>query len=456
MHIRNINPATEEIIYEYETMSDSSIQSIAEQCSETYSHWKSTDLEQRVKLLPALSSALRKNKTRYAGLVTAEMGKSISEAEAEVEKCAWTADVYAEKAQEWLADETGSADGAEHYVMYEPLGIVLAVMPWNYPFWQILRTAIPIITVGNTVMLKHASNVPQSALACEEAFREAGYPENILRTVFAEHDSVDRLLASPLVQGLTLTGSTAAGKKIGRVAGENVKKMVLELGGSDPYIVMEDADIEAAVSSAVKGRFQNCGQSCIAAKRFIVHESIAGEFTEAFAAAAEKLKVGDPALPETEMGPMVSRKAMEEIDGQKQDALDKGAALVTGGERLNRTGWFYPPTVLANIDESMRVFSEETFGPLGVILTFSDEVEALRYANITNYGLGGSIWTRDLGRGRKLAARLECGTVFINSITKSDPRMPLGGVKESGVGRELGKYGIREFTNRKAVNIYRP
>ena len=456
MHIRNINPATEEIIYEYETMSDSSIQSIAEQCSETYSHWKSTDLEQRVKLLPALSSALRKNKTRYAGLVTAEMGKSISEAEAEVEKCAWTADVYAEKAQEWLADETGSADGAEHYVMYEPLGIVLAVMPWNYPFWQILRTAIPIITVGNTVMLKHASNVPQSALACEEAFREAGYPENILRTVFAEHDSVDRLLASPLVQGLTLTGSTAAGKKIGRVAGENVKKMVLELGGSDPYIVMEDADIEAAVSSAVKGRFQNCGQSCIAAKRFIVHESIAGEFTEAFAAAAEKLKVGDPALPETEMGPMVSRKAMEEIDGQKQDALDKGAALVTGGERLNRTGWFYPPTVLANIDESMRVFSEETFGPLGVILTFSDEAEALRYANITNYGLGGSIWTRDLGRGRKLAARLECGTVFINSITKSDPRMPLGGVKESGVGRELGKYGIREFTNRKAVNIYRP
>jgi len=456
MHIRNINPATEDIIYEYETMSDSSIQSIAEQCSETYSHWKSTGLEQRVKLLPALSSALRKNKTRYAGLVTAEMGKSISEAEAEVEKCAWTADVYAEKAQEWLADETGSADGAEHYVMYEPLGIVLAVMPWNYPFWQILRTAIPIITVGNTVMLKHASNVPQSALACEEAFREAGYPENILRTVFAEHDSVDRLLASPLVQGLTLTGSTAAGKKIGRVAGENVKKMVLELGGSDPYIVMEDADIEAAVSSAVKGRFQNCGQSCIAAKRFIVHESIAGEFTEAFAAAAEKLKVGDPALPETEMGPMVSRKAMEEIDGQKQDALDKGAALVTGGERLNRTGWFYPPTVLANIDESMRVFSEETFGPLGVILTFSDEAEALRYANITNYGLGGSIWTRDLGRGRKLAARLECGTVFINSITKSDPRMPLGGVKESGVGRELGKYGIREFTNRKAVNIYRP
>lgn len=456
MGIKTINPATEEVTYEYEKASDDSIQGIAARCHAAYSEWRETNIEERARLLPRLSSALRKHKSRYAGLISAEMGKPISEAEGEVEKCAWTAEVYAENAADWLAPEPGKADGTDHYVLYEPLGIVLAVMPWNYPFWQVLRAAIPIITAGNSVMLKHASNVPQSALACEEVFHEAGYPEHLFKTIFAGHDSVGRLLASPQVQGLTLTGSTEAGKKIGRVAGENVKKMVLELGGSDPFIILEDADTDAAALQAVKGRFQNCGQSCIAAKRFILHESIADRFTEGFAAASEKLRVGDPALSETEMGPMVSRKAMEEIDGQKQDALGKGGVLVTGGKRLDRPGWFYPPTLIKKIDETMRVFTEETFGPLGVILTFSDEKEALRYANITNYGLGGSVWTRDLERGREIARRLECGTVFINSITKSDPRMPLGGVKESGIGRELGKYGLGEFTNRKAVNVYRP
>lgn len=455
MGVKTVNPATEEVTYKYEKASDDSIQGIATRCHSAYSEWREKNIEERARLLPRLSSVLRKHKSKYAGLITAEMGKPISEAQREVEKCAWTAEVYAENAADWLAAEPGRADGAEHYVLYEPLGIVLAVMPWNYPFWQVLRAAVPIITAGNSVMLKHASNVPRSALACEEAFRQAGYPEHLFKTIFASHDSVDRLLASPQVQGLTLTGSTAVGKKIGRVTGENVKKMVLELGGSDPYIVLDDADVDAAASNAVNGRFQNCGQSCIAAKRFIVHDSIAEKFTEGFAAAAEKLNVGDPALAETEMGPMVSRKAMEEIDGQKQDALDKGGVLVTGGNRLDRPGWFYPPTVVKKIDETMRVFTEETFGPLGVILTFSDEEEALRYANITNYGLGGSVWTRDLERGRKIARRLQCGTVFINSITKSDPRMPLGGVKESGIGRELGKYGIREFTNWKAVNVYR-
>ncbi|MFH1761318.1 MAG: NAD-dependent succinate-semialdehyde dehydrogenase [bacterium] len=454
MKFITINPATEEIIKEHETMPMHKVLNIAEKSHNAFLAWRELKIEERASYLIKLAESLRNNKQEYSEYMTEEMGKPIRDSLAEVEKCAWAADVYAEKGPEWLKDEPVEVDGKKHLVTYQPLGVILSIMPWNFPFWQALRFAIPTILAGNGSLLKHASNVTQSALTIEQVFKEAGFPENLFRTVIADHKSIAGLAASDYIQGISLTGSTSAGSRIGETAGKNIKRVVLELGGSDPFIVLDDADPEIAAGNAVLGRAQNCGQSCIAAKRFIVTEKIAKEFTGLFGRKMAALKIGDPMDKTTQIGPLVNKDALEEMEMFVEDAKAKGAAVVCGGERILGKGYFYKPTVLSNTTPDMKVVSEEVFGPIAPVMVVKDAEEALKVANSSEFGLGGSIWTRDLRLGENLARRLESGTVFVNSITRSDPRMPFGGIKKSGIGRELSKYGLKEFVNIKGVNIY--
>ncbi len=456
MKFKTVNPANEEVIAEYDSMSREEVFDIAESCNAAFRKWRDLRVSQRAPYFLRLAEVLRKNKDRFARLMTTEMGKPIKEAAAEVEKCAWTAEVFADKAEDWLREEPMEADGKRHVVFYEPLGVILSIMPWNFPFWQALRFGIPTLLAGNVSILKHASNVPQCALAIEEAFREAGFPDNTFRTVLADHATISELIASDMIHGVSLTGSTEAGERIAELAGKHLKKVVLELGGSDPFIVLEDADIEAAAKTAALARTLNTGQSCIAAKRFIVVDSVAQPFARRFAEYLSKLKVGDPTEETTEVGPLVNGQAVMDMEEVVRDALSKGAQVLTGGKRLDRKGYFFQPTLLANVRPDMKVVTSEVFGPVAPIVTVKDEEEAIQVANDTEFGLGGSVWTRDLERGVRVARRIEAGLLFVNAMTKSDPRMPFGGVKKSGLGRELSKFGIREFVNVKAVNIYEP
>lgn len=454
MKFKTINPATEEVIGEYETMHRDEVFTIAEASRAAFLKWRDLDVAERTPYALRLADVLRAHRAKYAELITTEMGKPIREAEAEIEKCAWTAEVYAGSAAEWLRDETVEADGRSHVVSYEPLGVVLSIMPWNFPFWQAMRFAIPTLLAGNVSILKHASNVTQCALAIEGAFEEAGFPRDAFRTIIADHATVAELIASDLVRGVSLTGSTAAGQKIAETAGRHLKKVVLELGGSDPFIVLEDADTDFAAKNAALGRTINAGQSCIAAKRFIVVEEVAEPFTQKLADRLDHLVVGDPLDEGTEIGPLVNEGAVRDMEDVVRDALTKGAEIRTGGERLDRRGYYFPPTLVANATPDMRVVTEEVFGPVAPVITVEDEEEAIRVANASEFGLGASVWTRDLERGMTVARRLEAGSVFVNSIVKSDPRMPFGGVKKSGFGRELSKFGIREFVNIKGLNVY--
>jgi acyl-CoA reductase-like NAD-dependent aldehyde dehydrogenase len=328
-------------------------------------------------------------------------------------------------------------------------------MPWNFPFWQALRFGVPSIIAGNVSILKHSNVVPQCAFAIEDIFRKSGFPENIFRTILSDHDSVFDLMASEIIKGISFTGSTNAGKKVAQAAGNNLKKVVMELGGSDPFIVLEDSDIEVAAKNAIIGRTMNTGQSCIASKRFIVVKDVAEEFASQFAKRMENLTVGDPMSEETDVGCLVNKAALEEIEEQVQDAVDKGATILTGGERVGNTGFFYKPTVLTDVNFQMKVVTEEVFGPVAPIIVVDNEDEAIEIANRTKFGLGGSVWTKDMERGLRIARKIEAGSVFVNSITKSDPRMPFGGVKESGFGRELSEFGLKEFVNVKGLNVYR-
>jgi succinate-semialdehyde dehydrogenase/glutarate-semialdehyde dehydrogenase len=454
MKITTINPATEGIIETYETMSRETVMEIARQSEKAFRSWRDRTIRERSASMTALGAVLRRNVDEYARLITIEMGKPITQSRAEVEKCAWLCDVYAERAEEWLEEESVVADGKEHFVAFEPLGVILSIMPWNYPFWQALRFAVPAVVAGNTSILKHASNVPQCAFAIESAFKEAGFPENTFRTIVADHAAVEALIESDIMRGVSLTGSTAAGARIAETAGRNLKKVVLELGGSDPFIVLEDADIDIAARNAVTGRMLSTGQSCIASKRMIVVESVAAAFTQRFAELMRDVVVGDPMEEETEAGAIVSETALHELEDQLKRAVSMGATVVTGGKRLDRKGFFLEPTVLTDVTPDMPVASEEVFGPIAPVLTVKDEDEAIAVANSTEFGLGGSVWTKDLERGLRVARRIEAGTVFVNSIVKSDPRMPFGGIKRSGLGRELSKYGLREFVNVKGINIY--
>ncbi len=454
MRFYTIDPTTGSVMGEYDTMTVDEITQISKDCHEAFLSWRNMPLNDRIPYFLKLAEVLRENEDEYSRLMVREMGKPITQALAEVEKCAWTAEVFAENAEEWLKPENIEADGLAHQVSYEPLGVILSIMPWNFPFWQALRFAIPTILAGNVSILKHSNSVPGCAMAIRFAFMKAGFPNNVFRTIIADHDSVSTLLNSNIIKGVSLTGSTTAGSLVASSAGQNLKKVVLELGGSDPFIVMQDADIEKAATNAVIGRMLNNGQSCIAAKRFIVHESVLGSFTTKFAEKVNDLKVGDPMHQDTQIGPMVDRSALDELDGQVQDAVNKGATILAGGSKQEGNGFFYLPTVLGNVTLDMRVMQEEAFGPVAPIISFKDEDEAIRIANMTEFGLGGSVWTSNLDKGRTIASRIESGTVFINSITKSDPRVPFGGIKNSGIGRELSKFGIREFTNIKALNVY--
>ncbi|MFQ5962774.1 MAG: NAD-dependent succinate-semialdehyde dehydrogenase [Candidatus Scalinduaceae bacterium] len=456
MTVTTINPATEEVIKDYSLMSRKEVMVILDYVHKAFVGWKTLPVQQRASYFAKVARVLRNNKEKYAQLITQEMGKPVTEARAEIEKCVWTAEIYAENGERWLQEQVLKADGKEHRVVYQPLGVIFSIMPWNFPFWQAFRFGIPTLLAGNASLLKHASNVTGCALAIEDVFKEAGFPENVFRTVIADHDSVAEIVASNHIAGVSLTGSTSAGKRIGELAGKNLKKVVLELGGSDPFIVLEDADLDKTAEQATVGRFLNCGQSCVAAKRFIVVESVAEDFARKFAKDVKQKVLGNPVEESTRLGPLVSKKAVEQIEDQVNDAVDKGATILTGGKRAKDKGYFYEPTILVNTTKEMKVVKEEVFGPVAPIIVVADEEDAVKVANATEFGLGGSVWTKDIERGKRIARQLECGCAFVNSFVKSDPRIPFGGIKKSGIGRELSKYGLREFVNVKAINVYEP
>jgi len=415
--------------------------------------WRDSGIGMRTALLKSVAGVLRADKSRFAALLTSEMGKPIVEAEAEVEKCAWTAGWIAENAPRLLADEHIESTATESYVRFQPLGLILAVMPWNFPFWQAFRAALPALAAGNVMVLKHSSNVPQAALAVEEVFREAGLPEGVFQTLLIGSAAVDRLIADHRVAGVTLTGSEAAGATVAQAAGRALKKTVLELGGSDPFIVLADANVEAAATVACRSRNQNNGQSCISAKRFIVEEAVADEFESRFTAAVAALKVGNTMDRSNQVGPLARGDMVEELERQVNESVRLGADVKTGGKRIPGDGYYFEPTVLANVRTGMPAYHEETFGPVAAVIRVKDADDAMRVANDTDFGLGSNLWTSDVERAKELAARIEAGLVFINGMVASDARLPFGGVKRSGYGRELSDYGIKEFTNIQTIWI---
>ena len=449
--LRSIDPSSGEELAHFPELDVAGIDAAVARAWGSRHAWRDVGMDMRAALLRAVAGVLRADKTRYAALATAEMGKPILEAEGEVEKCAWTAGWIADNAARLLADEPVESTATRSFVRFQPLGVILAVMPWNFPFWQAFRAGLPALAAGNVMLLKHASNVPQCALAIEEVFREAGVPKGVFQTLLVGSGAVDAIIADDRVAGVTLTGSEAAGAHVASTAGKTIKKSVLELGGSDPFIVLADADIETVATVACRARNQNNGQSCIAAKRFIVVESVADEFESLFAGAMGALKIGDPKDRGVQVGPLARPDLVEDLERQVKESIRLGARPLTGGKRLDGAGNYFEPTVLADVRPGMPVYHEETFGPVAAVIRVGDEEEALRVANDTDFGLGASVWTADVERGVKLAQRVEAGIVFVNGIVASDARLPFGGVKKSGYGRELSSYGIKEFTNIQTV-----
>jgi succinate-semialdehyde dehydrogenase/glutarate-semialdehyde dehydrogenase len=380
-----------------------------------------------------------------------EMGKPLPQGEAEAEKCAWACDYYAEHAERFLADEPRETDASKAFVRFDPIGPVLAIMPWNFPFWQVFRFAAPALMAGNAGLLKHAPNVTRCALEIEAIFREAGFPEGLFRSLILSNEAAAQVIADPRVRAVTLTGSDRAGSQVAGHAGRHLKKTVLELGGSDPFIVLEDADVEQAARTAAEARLLNSGQSCIAAKRFIVVEPVADRFLDAFVPAMRARRMGDPLAPETQIGPQARHDLRANLHRQVEESVRRGARLLLGGSIPEGPGFFYPPSVLAAVEEGMPAFDEEVFGPVAAVIRVKDEPQAVRVANASRYGLGASVWTAEAVRGERLARELEVGSVFVNGLVKSDPRLPFGGVKLSGYGRELSEYGLKEFVNIKTV-----
>ncbi|WP_049570976.1 NAD-dependent succinate-semialdehyde dehydrogenase [Streptomyces sp. SBT349] len=451
--IASLNPATGAELARFAPHSEEDVTRALDAAVAAQSSWRRHDITRRTSLLREMARVLRAGKDAYALLITEEMGKPIAEAEAEIEKCAVTCEHYAEHAPAYLADRPVASDAAESAVVYDPLGVVLAVMPWNFPFWQFFRFAAPALAAGNGVLLKHADNVPRCALAVEQVVAAAGAPEGLCRTLMVEVASVAAVIADPRVAAVTLTGSTGAGSAVAAQAAAVLKKQVLELGGSDPYIVLADADIPRAAATAVKARYLNAGQSCVSAKRFIVEAAVADAFADALTCAAAALTVGDPLDRATDIGPMARADLRATLHDQVGRSVAAGADLRTGGEPAERPGWFYPPTVLDHVTPGMAAFDEETFGPVAAITRAADAEEAIALANRTEYGLGAALWTRGLARARVFARALDAGAVFVNGMVASDPRLPFGGVKRSGYGRELGACGIREFVNTKTLWI---
>ena len=452
MGIASINPATGLCIKSFEALEPAEIQGKVEGADQAFWSYKKTSMAQRSEWLRAAADLLRRQQADLAGLMVVEMGKPKAQAMAEVEKCAWVCEYYAEHAPEFLAPEPAETDASESWVTYEPLGVILAVMPWNFPFWQVFRFAAPALMAGNTALLKHASNVPQCALAIESILTAAGFPDQVFQTLLIPAADVESVLRAPQVKAATLTGSEPAGISLGKIAGECLKKTVLELGGSDPFIVTASADLAAAVAVAVKARMLNNGQSCIAAKRFIVLESVAAAFTAEMREAFAALRLGDPADEATDLGPLANESIREQLHQQVQDSVAAGAECLVGGQFWTELpGYFYEPTILKNIPEDCSTYREEFFGPVALLFTVPDLDAAIAVANDTPFGLGASAWTQDPQERDRLIQELEAGSVFINGMVKSDPRLPFGGIKRSGYGRELGRPGIHEFVNIKTI-----
>jgi succinate-semialdehyde dehydrogenase/glutarate-semialdehyde dehydrogenase len=453
MTIQSLNPATGEVLRTFDPTPAGEVQQCLARAHAAFAEWRGASFGERSQRMRAAARVLRARRAELARLMTLEMGKPIAQAEAEVDKCAWVSDYYAEHARALLAVDPRETDASKSYVRFDPLGVILAVMPWNFPFWQVFRFAAPALMAGNVAILKHASNVPQCALAIDAVFREAMCPAGVFSTVLVGSSAVASLLGDPRVAAATLTGSERAGMAIAAEAGRHLKKTVLELGGSDPFIVLDDADIAVAASSAADARLVNSGQSCIAAKRFIVHEAIAEPFARRFADELSARRMGDPLARETQVGPQARVDLRDALHRQVEESIARGAQRLLGGEVPSGGGAFYPPTLLAAVDKGMPAFDEETFGPVAALIRAKDDADAVRIANDTPFGLGASVWTEDRERAERLAADIEAGSVFVNGIVKSDPRLPFGGIKKSGYGRELAEFGIREFVNVKSVWI---
>lgn len=456
MTIATTNPTTGERVKSFEALSSKELESKVRRAHDAFAAWSRTPVEHRARVVARAGDLLEQRRDEYARLMTLEMGKLLSAAREEAAKCALGCRYYAEQGPAMLKDERIiSGEGDEvGYVAFHPLGVVLAVMPWNFPFWQVIRFAAPALVAGNVGLLKHASNVPQCSLALEQLLRDAGAPDGVFQSLLIGSDAIPALLQDRRIAAATLTGSEGAGSQVARVAGAHLKKTVLELGGSDPFVIMPSADLDAAVTTAVRARTINNGQSCIAAKRFIAHESIAAAFEKRFVAAMAALKVGDPMQETTQIGPLVSKQGVEELDRQVKDSVRQGARLLTGGAPLPSAGFYYAPTVLADIRVDSPAYRDEMFGPVASLFRARDAEDAVRIANDTRFGLGASVWTRDASEADYFARELEAGTVFINGMVASDPRFPFGGVKASGYGRELSAIGLREFTNIKTVRVF--
>jgi succinate-semialdehyde dehydrogenase/glutarate-semialdehyde dehydrogenase len=451
--ITTIDPATGTALETYPAHDAAAIDAALARASRAFRQWRTTSHAERAAALRATSAVLRAQKVELATLATREMGKTIVEAEAEVEKCALGCDHYAEHGAAYLADDIVSSNATKSYVGFRPLGVLLAIMPWNFPFWQVFRAAAPALAAGNVVVLKHAANVTGCALAIERLFREAGVPEGVFTTLVVAGRDMEHIVADPRITAVTLTGSEGAGSAVAAVAGKHLKKTVLELGGSDAFIVLNDADVEAAAKVAVRARFQNNGQSCIAAKRFIVEAGVYEAFSHAFVRNAKELVLGNPLDRATTLGPIARGDLRDTLDRQVSHSLAHGASLALGGKARGGDGFYYEATIVADVDDTMPMFVEETFGPAAALVRARGLDDAVALANDSNYGLGGNLWSADIERAQAVAARLETGAVFINGMTASDPRLPFGGVKRSGYGRELAAFGIREFVNIQTVWI---
>lgn len=447
---QTIDPQTGELIAEFEFTSSGEVESALDRAITAQAEWKSRTFEERGELFHAMAQHLEDSAETYAKILTDEMGKPLAQAVGEVKKCAWVCRYYADHAEEFLAPQPVETDAARSWIQMEPLGVVLAIMPWNYPFWQFFRFAAPGLMAGNTTVLKHASNVPKSSQAIVDAFEAVGFPPGVVQHLFLSNEATTNLIADSRIAAATLTGSVRAGRAVGEAAGRALKPVVLELGGSDPFIVLADADLEKTVDGAVLGRTQNNGQTCIAAKRFIVEDAVHDEFVERFATALEALVLGDPNDDETDLGPMAREDLRDGLHDQVIRTIEAGARVLVGGEVPNRPGWYYPPTLLVDVEPGMPAFDEETFGPAAAVIRARDLDHALELANNSEFGLGGTLWTEreDI---EDIVSRMEVGAVAVNGITKSDPRLPFGGIKTSGHGRELSSFGIQEFVNIKAV-----
>lgn len=454
MAMTAINPATGEELKAYPETSEREVENIVRESDAFFKSWRRRTFSERAELMKKAASILNERKDEYAKLMAVEMGKPVVDGRAEAQKCAWVCEFFAEHASRLLEPENVETEARRSFVTFQPIGIVLAVMPWNFPFWQVFRFAAPALMAGNTVLLKHASNVPGCSLAIEDVFRKSGFPKGAFRSLLISSDQVGKAIENPLVRGVTLTGSRSAGRTVAKKAGSVLKKTVLELGGSDPYIVLEDADLEEAVKACVAGRLLNSGQSCIAAKRFIVVEPVRKEFEEMLVEEMKKKIVGDPLLEDVQIGPQAKDKLREKLHKQATDSIQKGAKLLLGGKMPASSGFFYPLTVLTNVAPGMPAFDEETFGPVAAVVPAKDEADAIALANNSVYGLGAAIFSRNIDRAVEIATNeIETGNCFVNDFVKSDPRLPFGGIKDSGYGRELSAYGIKEFVNVKTIRV---